>query len=112
MTKKKKGLKLNLKQEMRDRGMKPAGTISTTKDGRLIQTTYNIPDNIRDAVREEGRSTKANVSGFAGILLSHALKQYRNGEIDIRPYLIDTSSSPRYLYTWDFEKIDKILMDS
>lgn len=108
--KKSKGPNLNLKQELKDRGMQPAGTISTTKDGRLIQTTYNIPDNIRDAVREEGRETKANVSGFAGILLSYALKHYREGKIDITPYLIDESSSPRYLYTWDFEKIDRILM--
>lgn len=108
---KKKRAKINLKQEMKNRGMKPAGTISKTKDGRLIQTTYHIPDNLRDAVREEGRKTKANVSGFAAILLSHALQQYQNGEIDISPYLIDKSSSPRYLFTWDFVGIDRILMN-
>jgi hypothetical protein len=88
------------------------GTISKGRGGRLRQTTYHIPDQLSGKIKEEAEKTKASISGFAAVLLAHALEAYLNGEINIEQFQIDKSTSPRYLYTWDFVKIDSINADN
>lgn len=74
----------------------------TAKKQKRIRTSYDLPDGMREELRDIGYGYRTSASSVVTYFLADAIKRYKAGDLPIEPHLIE-SESLKFLHDIEVE---------